>query len=195
MPVILELEEHEADLVVAALMEGRIRLMTDWEDRWRSPDRSPFEDDLAHIDADIVAVVDIREHLEEGIMVQHLCQSRALDPEKKVSVAWHHEHGWLPSADFIEKPVESISDQDQMSPGTWTTLPEGSDYFDWMLDITDPEEKIVVASADTQTDGVKVCVAEITINGVTITICNTESTLRDFEGHLDRLNEACRAYL
>ncbi|MBY5462081.1 hypothetical protein [Rhizobium leguminosarum] len=59
MPVILELEEYEADLVVAALMEGPIKLMKDWGERWRSPDRSPFEDDHAHIDADIVTVADI----------------------------------------------------------------------------------------------------------------------------------------
>lgn len=40
-----------------------------------------------------------------------------------------------------------------MSPGTWTTLPEGLDLDDWMFDITGPEDKIVFASADTQTDG------------------------------------------
>ncbi|MGE7368322.1 hypothetical protein ACQKKX_04525 [Neorhizobium sp. NPDC001467] len=109
MPVILELEEYEADLVVAALMEGRIRLMKEWGERWRSPDRSPFEDDLAHNDADIVAVAEIRERLKEGIMWQRFCQERSADPEKRVSVAWHHEHGWLPSADFIEKPMSALS--------------------------------------------------------------------------------------
>lgn len=153
MPVILELEDYEADLVVDALMEGRIRLMKDWEDRWRSPGRGPFEDDLAHIDADIVAVADIREHLKEGIMVQHLCQNRAIDREKKVSVAWHHERGWLPSADFVEKPIEGATTQDQLSPGTWTTLPEGYEVDADPYEITDPKKKIVIASADTQTDG------------------------------------------
>lgn len=140
MPVILKLEEYEADLVVDALMEGRIRLTKDWEDRWRSPGRGPFEDDLAHIDADIVAVADIREHLKEGIMVQHLCQNRALDPEKKVSVAWHHERGWLPSADFVEKQIEGATTQDQMSPSACTTLPDGYEVDADPFEITHPTE-------------------------------------------------------
>lgn len=161
MPVILELEDYEANLVVDALVEQRIRLMKNWENRYRSPDEADGRygidigkiGDLAHIDADIEAVADIRERLKEGIMWQRFCQERSVDPETKVSVAWHHERGWLPSADFIEKPIEGSLDQDQVSPGTWTTLPEGFDVDDLMFDVTDPEDQIVIASGDTQTDG------------------------------------------
>ncbi|ASP98426.1 hypothetical protein CN065_14175 [Sinorhizobium meliloti] len=182
MPVILELEEYEADLVVDALMEGRIRLMKDWGDRWRSPDRSPFEDDLAHIDADIVAVADIRERLKEGIMWQRFCQERSADPEKRVSVAWHHERGWLPSADFIEKPIEGSLDQDQMSPDTWTTLPDDVAVDDWMFDITDPEE-------------LKVKRIEIKIDGVTRTVYSIDRNIEALERALVDLQKAQRAYL
>lgn len=175
MPVILELEDYEADLVVDALVEGRIRLMKDWGDRYRSTDRSPFEDDLALIDADIVAVADIREHLKEGIGMLRLCKSKARDTEQKVGVAWHHKHGWLPTDDFEEAAVEDVRDQDQMSPGTWAALPEGFEIsFDetdaWPYSETDPEEKIVIGSADTQADGTKVAFYTYDINGR----CNEE---------------------
>ncbi|WP_313197175.1 hypothetical protein [Rhizobium sp.] len=60
-------------------------------------------------------------------MWQRFCQERSADPEKRVSVAWHHKRGWLPSADFVEKPIEGATDQEQMSPGTWTTLPDEFD--------------------------------------------------------------------
>jgi hypothetical protein len=184
MPVILELEEYEADLVVAALMGGRIRLMKDWGERWRSPDRSPFEDDLAHIDADIVAVAEIRERLKEGIMWQRFCQERSADPEKRVSVAWHHERGWLPSADFIEKPIEgrNENEQDQISPGTWTTLPEGFDVDADPFEITDPEEP-------------KVKRIEIKIDGVTRTVYSTDRNIEELERALVALETAQCAYL
>ena len=55
--------------------------------------------------------------------------------------------------------------QDQIAPGTWMTLPEGFDVDVDPFEITDPEETMVVASADTQTDGTKVWVVEINING------------------------------
>ncbi|WP_117195932.1 hypothetical protein [Rhizobium terrae] len=162
MPVILELEDYEANLVVDALVEQRIRLMKNWEDRYRSPNENDGRygmdickiGDLAMIDANIDTVYALRERLKEGIMIQRMCHEHALHPEKSVSVAWHHKRGWLPTADFVEKPIED--DQDQMSPGTWTTLPDGVGIDDWMFDITDPEDKIVIASADTQTDGTRV---------------------------------------
>lgn len=160
MPVILELEDYEANPVLHALVEQRIRLMKRWEDRYRPTDENDDRHgidigkigDLAMIDANIDTVSALRELLKDGIMVQRMCQEHALHPEKSVSVAWHHKRGWQPTADFVEKPMEH--DQDQMSPGTWTTLPERAD--NWMFDITDPEDKIVIASADTQTDGTTV---------------------------------------
>lgn len=123
MPVILELEDYEANLVVDALVEQRIRLMKNWEDRYRSPDENDGRygidigkiGDLAMIDADIVTVCALRERLKDGIMVQRMCQEHALYPEKSVSVAWHHNRGWLPTDDFVETPIEH--DQDQMSLG------------------------------------------------------------------------------
>lgn len=101
----------------------------------------------------------------------------------------------LPPDDFRRKLEAFDPEQDQMSPGSWTTLPEDLEGDDWMFDVTDPEDKMVIASADTQTDGTKVCVVEININGVTRTVCAPETTLRDFERDLDRLQEMCRAYL
>ncbi|MDX0532972.1 hypothetical protein GOL26_28745 [Sinorhizobium medicae] len=44
--------------------------------------------------------------------------------------------------DLAEVDAENARDrarQDQMSPGTWTTLPDGVSVDDWMFDITDPE--------------------------------------------------------
>ncbi len=76
-------------------------------------------------------------------MVQRFCQERSEDPEKRVSVAWHHKRGWLPTADFVEKPIED--DQDQISPGTWTTLPDEFDLDGWPFDVTDPEEPVHAA--------------------------------------------------
>jgi len=155
MPVILELEEYEADLVVAALMEGRFKLMKDWGDRWRSADRSPFEDDLAEIDADIVATADIRERLKEGIMVQRMCQKGSADPEKKVRVAWHHEHGWLP---------------------------EDSDLDEWPFEVTDPEP--TTAGIDVQTKCGKVRIA-LTVGGKTTTLEAEADTAARFLRDLD----------
>ncbi|MBY5854036.1 hypothetical protein GUK30_28365 [Rhizobium leguminosarum] len=88
MPVILELEEYEADLVVEARVEMRIRLMKDWEGRYRSPDDNDSRygvdiekvGDLAMIDANIDTVYALRERLKDGIMVQRMCQEHALHP-------------------------------------------------------------------------------------------------------------------
>ncbi len=208
MPVILELEEYEADLVVEALVEMRIRLMKDWEGRYRSPDDNDSRygvdiekvGDPAMIDANIDTVYALRERLKDGIMVQRMCQEHALHPEKNVSVAWHHERGWLLTADFEEKPIEEAGDQDQIAPGTWTTLPDGfevtfEDTDAWPYGVTDSEEKLVIAGADTQKDGAKVCVVEINIDGVTRAIYSTERDLRNLEESLDALHEARRAYL
>lgn len=164
MPVILELEEYEADLVVSALVEQRIRLMKNWEDRYRLPDENDGRygidigkmGDLAMIDTNIDTVYALRERLKDGIMVHRMCREASLDPTARVSVAWHHKRGWLPTADFVEKPIEGAVDQDQMSPDTWTTLPDGVGVDDWMFDITDPDDKIVIASGDTQTGGTMV---------------------------------------
>lgn len=74
-------------------MEERIRLMKDWEQRYRTPDgrlrRGDIAKigDLALIDANIDAVFDIRERLMDGIMIQQMCQEASLDAEKKVTVA------------------------------------------------------------------------------------------------------------
>ncbi|MBY5462080.1 hypothetical protein [Rhizobium leguminosarum] len=71
-------------------------------------------------------------------MWQRLCQNRALDPEKKVTVAWHREHEWMPTANFMEKSIEDVLDQDQMSPGTWTTLTDDVGGDAWPFEVTDP---------------------------------------------------------
>ncbi|MDR6587410.1 hypothetical protein [Agrobacterium tumefaciens] len=46
--------------------------------------------------------------------------------------------------------------QDQMSPGTWTTLPDAFGIDDWCHHVIGPDDQIVIASADTQTDGTEV---------------------------------------
>ena len=154
MPVILELEDYEASQVVDALVEQRIRLMKNWENRYRSPDENDGRygidigkiGDLAMIDANIGTVYALRERLKDGIMVQRMCQEHALYPEKSVSVAWHHKRGWLRTADFVKKPIED----DQMSPGTWTTLPDAFGIDDWCHHVMAPDDQIVIASADRQ---------------------------------------------
>lgn len=181
MPVILELEDYESNLVVDALVEQRIRLMKNWEQRYRSPDENDGRygidigkiGDLAMIDANIDTVYALRERLKDRIMVQRMCQERALHPEKSVSVAWHHKRGRLPTADFVEKPIED--DHDQMSPSTWTTLPDEVDAEGWMFDVTDPEP--TTAGIDTQsTPDCKVSIS-ITVGGKTLTIDGHEDVL------------------
>lgn len=122
-------------------------------------------------------------------------------------MVWHHKHGWLHPVKYLEAAKadveageitrEEVADalgvdlaeadatnardrarQDQMSPGTWTTLPDGVGVDDWMFDITDPDDKAVIASADTQWDRTKVSVVEININGETRTIYSNERNLR-----------------
>lgn len=183
MPVILELEDYEASLVVDALVEQRIRLMKNWENRYRSPDENDGRygidigkvGDIAMIDANIDTVYALRERLKEGIMWLRFCQERSADPEKRVSVAWHHERGWLPSADFIEKPIEDDQDQDQVEPATWPTLHDEVDADGWMFDVTDPEP--TTAGIDTQsTPDCKVSIS-ITVGGKTLTIDGHEDVL------------------
>lgn len=96
--------------------------------------------------------------------------------------AWHRTHGWLHpvehlknaaadveageitredvadalGVDLAEVDAENARDrvrQDQIAPGTWTALPEGFEVDADPYEITDPDEKIVIAAADTQTDG------------------------------------------
>ncbi len=46
--------------------------------------------------------------------------------------------------------------RDQMSPGSWITLPDGYEVDADPFETTDPDERIVIASGDTQTDGTMV---------------------------------------
>ena len=100
-------------------------------------------------------------------------------------MVWHHKHGWLHPKKYMEAAkadveagdltreevayalgfdiaevdaqIASIRDRlDRLEPGTWTALPDEVDSDDLMFDVTDPEDKIVIASADTQTDGTMV---------------------------------------
>lgn len=206
MPV-LNLNEGERNLLVTALAHDRARRMHEWEQIGYDNSRINPDGDRWVIDGVVDAITDLRRKIEAG--------------EKEPKAAWHHEHGWLHSkkdiedakdagevagftreefveivdVDLVEVGAENSRDQDQVSPGTWTTLPEGFDVDTDPFEITDPEEKVVVASVDTQIDGAKVYVVEININGVTRTVCAPKSTLRDFERNLDHLQEICRAYL
>jgi len=176
MPVILELDDYETDLVVAALVEGRIKLMDDWKNLYRLPDRGQYEGDLSIKNADIEILDMIRDRLKGGQMIQSFDQPRSAEPQQRPTEAWHHKHGWLhPKKDMetakaaveagdltreevadalgfdiaeVDAQIASIRDHlDRLEPGTWTTLPE--DAEDWMFDITDGEAPIT-AGADTQ---------------------------------------------
>lgn len=134
VPVILELKEYEAELVVDALMEGRIKLMKDWGDRYRSEDRSPFEGDLDAIDDDIVTVASVRERLKEGIMIEQFRITKAREAIKDdalVAAAQKHI-------------AENARDQERLKVTSFTTLPEGFDISDevdtWPYAESDPEE-------------------------------------------------------
>lgn len=72
-------------------------------------------------------------------------------PAPRSGSCWHHEHGWLPSAlhklselrefesagpygGFGRAEASSVEDVgDQMSPGTWTTLPDEFDANDTLF--------------------------------------------------------------
>ncbi|OHV83671.1 hypothetical protein [Rhizobium sp. LCM 4573] len=52
--------------------------------------------------------------------------------------------------------AENERDFERLQPGTWTTLPPDFGYdvvTDWPYEATDSEEQIVIAGADTQSDG------------------------------------------
>jgi peptidoglycan/xylan/chitin deacetylase (PgdA/CDA1 family) len=111
-------------------------------------------------------------------------------------MVWHHNHGWLHPRKYIEAAKadveageitrEEVADalgfyvaeldaenardrarQDQMSPGTWTTLPEGIDLDDWMFDITDPEP--TTAAIDVQCKHGRVRI-DLNVGGKTTTV-------------------------
>ncbi|MDH2091479.1 hypothetical protein N5K21_22365 [Rhizobium pusense] len=90
----------------------------------------------------------------------------------------------------LAEPWTDIEDldggEDQMSPGTWTTLPEDCEGDDEMFDVTDPEP--TTAGIDTQsTPDCKVSIS-ITVGGKTLTIDGHEDvleTIREFNRAAD----------
>lgn len=88
--------------------------------------------------------------------------------DRTTDVGWSRTSIWL--KDFIEwlgKSDLGISETPKVS--SYTTLPEGFEIADevdtWPYAETDPEEKAVVASADTQTDGTTVAFYTYDLNG------------------------------
>lgn len=165
MPV-LEINEDEKKLLLIALVHDRVRLMHEWAQIGDDDGRIDPDGDRWVIDGIVDAMTDLRRKIE------------AADDAPKA--AWHHERGWLHpkkameaakadveagdltreevadalGVDFaeVDAQIASIRDRlDRFESESWTTLPEDAD--DLMFDITDPEEKIVIASGDTQTDG------------------------------------------
>ncbi len=182
MPV-LKLTEDERTILVTALTHESVRLMTEWKKSADDYESSPYwrAMDCAEIDEDVDAVTDLRRKIE------------AVEYEPKA--AWHNEFGWLHpkkaaeaataaveageltredvaaplGVDLAEVDAENARDrgrQDQMSPGTWTTLPEGFDPDDWPFD-TDPEP--TTARIDVQTKGGKVRI-DLAVGGRTTLI-------------------------
>lgn len=163
MPV-LNINEDEKTILVTALTHERVRLMKEWTKRAEDYDSSAFsrDADCSEIDAHADDVTDLRRKIEAANYAP--------------KTVWHHDHGWLTKSFFesdrgkaaYKSALQAVRDnvtgsgltpdeaRDQMSPGTWTTLPEGFDVDAWPYEEneeTDPEDKIVIASADTQRDG------------------------------------------
>lgn len=169
MPV-LNISEDERTHIVAALHHERVRLAREWQKGFDdSESMAPIRDQAMEALANALdEVTDLRRKIEVAVDI--------------TKAAWHNEFGWLHPKKFVEAAkdaveageitreevaaaymvdlsevdAENVRDrmrQDQMSPGTWTTLPDGYEVDADPFEITDPEEKIVIASADTQTDG------------------------------------------
>lgn len=170
MPV-LNLNEDERNTVIAALHHERVRLAGEWSKAYDDEEGSGFHRDseLESLAAAIDLTTDLRRKIEVAVDI--------------TKAAWHNEYGWLHPVKYLEAAkdaveageitreevadalgfdlaevgAENVRDrmrQSLMSPGTWTTLPDDFGVDDLMFDITDPEEdQIVIASADTQTDG------------------------------------------
>lgn len=182
MPV-LEINEDEKKLLLIALVHDRVRLMHEWAKIGDDDGRIDPDGDRWVIDGVVDAMTDLRRKIEA-----------ANDAPK---AAWHHERGWLHPKkameagdltredvaadlgfDLAEVDAENARDrarQDQMSPGTWTTLPDEVDSDGWMFDVTDPEP--TTAGIDTQsTNDCKVSIS-ITVGGKTLTIDGHEDVL------------------
>ncbi|MFK3962134.1 hypothetical protein ACI2KT_00970 [Ensifer adhaerens] len=78
------------------------------------------------------------------MLLAEFAVDRQID-QRAPEAAWHHQLGWLHPA----KNTESAPDEDQISPGAWTTLPEGFDPADWGFDGSDPTADTVTVRGDT----------------------------------------------
>ena len=125
-------------------------------------------------------------------------------PAPRAGSAWHHKHGCLHprkdmetaksaveagdltreevadalGVDLAAVDAENARDrarQDQMSPGTWTTLPYDFGEDDLMFDVTDPEP--TTAGMDTQKTADGKVRIDITVGGKTLTVDGHESLL------------------
>lgn len=140
MPV-LNLNEDERNAVIAALHHERVRLTGEWSKAFDDDEGSGFHRDseLERLAEAIDLTTDLRRKIEVAVDI--------------TKAAWHNEYGWLHpkkametaqadieagritreevanalGVDLDEVDAENATDrarQDQMSPGTWTTLPE-----------------------------------------------------------------------
>ncbi|MDH2092050.1 hypothetical protein N5K21_25315 [Rhizobium pusense] len=155
MPV-LNLNEDERSAVIAALHHERARLTGEWSKAFDDEEGSVIyrDNELDRLAKAIDLTTDLRRKVEVAVDI--------------TKAAWHNEYGWLHpkkameaaqddieagaasrekvadalGIDVSELDAENARDrarQDQMSPGTWTTLPEGFDVDDDPFEITDPE--------------------------------------------------------
>ncbi len=180
MPVILKLTEYEAGLVVDALANGRASLMKQWGSVF---EQEVYDDGvlllskasiLENLDDNIAALAWVRKRLERAVV--------DTPPEGgKLDAVWHHKRGWIhpvdeiraaaaiearkrcqedfveiDEVDLVEVDAANSSDQDQIAPGSWVTLPDGYEVDTDPFETTDPEDKVAIASAGTQTDGTMV---------------------------------------
>ncbi|OCW56272.1 hypothetical protein [Hoeflea olei] len=198
MPV-LNLNEDERGAVVAALHHERVRLTGEWSKAFDDEEGSVIyrDNELERLAKAIDLTTDLRRKVEV-----------AADITKS---AWHNEYGWLHPVKSMEAAIadyesgeatrEDVADalgidvaeldaanardrarQDQIAPGTWTTLPEGYDVDADPYEVTDPEEP-------------KVKRIEIKIDGVTRTVYSTDRNIEELERALVDLQIAQRAYL
>lgn len=160
MPV-LNLDEDERNAVVAAPHHERVRLTGEWSKAFDDEEGSGFyrDSELERLAKAVDLTTDLRRKIEVAVDI--------------TKAAWHNQYGWLTKSFFefdrgkaaYESALQAVHDnvtapgltpgeaRDQMSPGTWNMLPDELDVDAWPYEETDPDEKIVIASADTQTDG------------------------------------------
>lgn len=135
MPV-LNLNEGERNLLVTALAHDRARRMHEWEQIQYDNSRVNPDGDRWVIDGVVDAITDLRRKIE------------VVDQAQGSNTAWLPKLAELrefesagPYGGFERAEVSSVENVgDQMSPGTWTTLPDEFDANETLFSCFDGPE-------------------------------------------------------